>query len=68
MKIENETLYINKTDLDHILGYLDAELLDLCKSTPPSDLFLEGLEVELQLNGLEDEIFKNIVIENIKGI
>lgn len=62
MKIENETLYINKTDLDHILGYLEG--LELFKE-PPSELFLEGLEIELQMNGLENEMFNKIVI-NLK--
>ena len=63
MKIENETLYIDKTDLDHILGYLEG--LEIYEG-PPSELFLEGLEIELQMNGLEDEYFKNIFIENIR--
>ena len=60
MKIENETLHINKTDLDHILGYLEG--LELFKE-PPSGLFLEGLEIELGLSGLEGEIFNKIVIK-----
>lgn len=63
MKIENETLYINKTDLDHILG--EFELTDIFNK-PPSELFLKGLEVELQMNGLESKYFKNILIENIR--
>lgn len=62
MKIENETLYINRTDLDHILG---IDVFESDKSTPPSELFLEGLEIELGLNGLEDETFNKIVIEGI---
>lgn len=63
MKIENETLYINKTDLDHIL---DIDLMENDRDTPPSELFLEGLEIELQMNGLEGKYFKNIFIENIR--
>lgn len=62
MKIENETLYINKTDLDHILGEMD---LQEYLSAPPSKLFLQGLEIELALSGLEDEVFNKIVIEKV---
>lgn len=62
MKIENETLYINKTDLDHIL---DIDIFERDKSTPPSELFLEGLEIELGLSGLEGETFNKIVIEKV---
>lgn len=62
MKIENEALYIHKTDLDHIL---DIDLMENDRDTPPSELFLEGLEIELGLNGLEDETFNKIVIEKI---
>lgn len=68
MKIENETLYINKTDLDHILGYSEPHSLEeliAWKQRPPSELFLEGLEIELQMNGLEDEVFNNIVINHV---
>ena len=64
MKIENETLYINKTDLDHIL---DMDLMENDRDTPPSELFLEGLEIELQMNGLENEMFNKIVINLKQG-
>ena len=63
MKIENEILYIDKTDLDHILGEMD---LQEYLSVPPSELFLKGLEVELQMNGLDDRYFRDILIENIR--
>lgn len=64
MKIENGVLYINKIDLDHILGVLEGmEIYD----KPPSELFKDGLEMELKFNGLEDKAFKDIVIENIWG-
>ena len=62
MKIENETLYINRTDLDHIL---DIDLMEDDRDTPPSELFLEGLEIELIMNGLEGEVFNNIVINHV---
>lgn len=62
MKIENETLYINKTDLDHILEEMD---LQEYLSVPPSDLFLEGLATELSLSGLLNETFKKIAIDYV---
>jgi len=68
MKIENETLYINKIDLDHILGYSEPHSLEeliAWKQRPPSELFVKGLEIELSLNGLEDETFNKIIIEKI---
>ncbi len=64
MKIENEVLYINKIDLDHILGVLEGMEI---YGKPPSELFKDGLEMELKLNGLEDKAFKDIVIKNIWG-
>lgn len=68
MKIENETLYINKTDLDHILGYSEPYSLEVLidwKQRPPSELFLKGIQEELAFNGMEDEIFNRVVI-NLK--
>ena len=67
MKIEGKTLYINKVDLDHILGYDNLlgypEGYRAVFTTPPSELFISGLEIELQMNGLEDKEIKKIVIE-----
>lgn len=62
MKIENETLYINKMDLDHILGYVEG--VEIFKE-PPSELFLKGIQEELVFNGMEDKVFNKIVI-NLK--
>lgn len=62
MKIENETLYINKTDLDHILG--EFELTDIFHK-PLSEIFLEALEEELIFNGMKDETFNKIVINHV---
>lgn len=59
MKIENETLYINRTDLDHILGEMDLEEY---LSTPPSELFLESLQDELEMNGLDKVPYSVIVL------
>lgn len=64
MKIKNKTLYIDRTDLDHILGTFELRGLYI---NPPSNLFLKGLEMELQFNGLEDETFNKIVIEGVWG-
>ena len=47
-------LIINTIDLDHIL---DIDRLEEEKNMPPSEIFLEGLKNELEMNGYsEDEI------------
>lgn len=62
MIIENNTLYITRIDLDHIL---DIDPYKENRDTVPSDLFLQGLESELWLAGLEEEGFADIVIKDI---
>lgn len=57
MKIENDTLHINRMDLDHILGFLE---LVSTPNTPPSEIFLEGLKEELKYNGLDGKSYKRI--------
>lgn len=47
-------LIINTIDLDHIL---DIDRLEEEKNMPPSEIFLEGLKHELEMNGYsKDEI------------
>ena len=60
MKIENETLYINKIDLDHILGDFEMEEYLGSPITPPSELFMEGLENELKFAGLDKTLYSKI--------
>ncbi len=77
MKIENEVLYINKIDLDHILGYLEFDITERekyinetgknLKDFVLSENFLNGVEIELSMNGLEDKTFRDIAIKNIWG-
>lgn len=62
MKIENETLYINKTDLDHVLGELEGVGIF---EEPPSEIFLRALHGELVFNGMEDEVFNKIIIKHV---
>lgn len=57
MKIKNKDLIIQKHDLDHILSY------DVLVEDVPSEKFKEGLKIELELHGLENEEYERIVIE-----
>ena len=75
MKIENETLYISRFDLDHILDYVANDIIErenYINATGEdvdelvlSECFKNGLEIELSLCALEDKIFKDIIIEDI---
>ncbi len=77
MRIENEVLYINKIDLDHILEYLEFDITERekyinetgenVKEFILSENFLNGVGIELRMNGLENKLFKDIVIKNIWG-
>ena len=49
MKVKRK-IELNQVDLDHIL---DIEILDENKTNPPSELFIEGLLRELELNGID---------------
>lgn len=70
MRLDNDILIINKTDLDHILMYLENDILqreDYIKDTGKeidelvlSECFTNGLQIELALNGIEKEDFKEI--------
>lgn len=62
MKVENRILYLDNVDLDHVLGEL--ELIDVF-TRPPSELFLKGLQIELELNGLNFNMFDSIKIKKI---
>lgn len=72
MKTENRILKINKVDLDHILGYLEFDIVEREKymnSTGKkvddfvlSENFLNGLNIELSLNGIMTNSFKEIRI------
>jgi hypothetical protein len=55
MKIVNKVLYISPHDLDHIMSY---EVSDI-----PSESFKQGLKIELEMSGLEDEMYERIVID-----
>jgi len=52
MKIENDTLILYCTDIDHIMDFSDNPV--------PSIVFREGLENELFLHGLEDTPYSRI--------
>lgn len=59
MKIENNIIYIDdKVDLDHLLGDYEKEM-------PPSEQLLENMQGELWMHGMEDELFNEIVINNV---
>lgn len=58
-----EKIIISLTDLDHIL---DIGILEENKNLPPSDLFLEGLKNELELNGLGDNWLDTVSSIEIK--
>ena len=66
MQINNEILYINKTDLDHILVVFDSinEMLDekTKLETPLSEIFRIGLETELEFNGLYKVPYTQIIL------
>lgn len=59
IEIKNKTLYISKTDLDHILCYIEGREGIL------SELFVEGVKDEMLMAGLESKTFNRIVVENI---
>lgn len=61
MQIKNKKLILNKTDLDHVL---DIDIFEGDRNIPPSELFLQGLEKEIEMNGLKGEIFNEIVIKH----
>ena len=52
MKIENGTLILYCTDIDHIIDFSDNPI--------PSEGFKEGLENELFLHGLEETPYSKI--------
>jgi hypothetical protein len=61
MRIEDGTLYITKTDFDHIMGWSDHPV--------PSEAFKEGFWEETYLNGIEDKPYDMIVLDfDVGGI
>ena len=59
IEIKNKTLYISKTDLNHILCYIEG------RDGALSELFVEGAKDEMSMAGLENKTFNRIIIENI---
>ena len=55
MKYFKGQLIIDNIDFDHIMGWSDNEV--------PSEVFKEGLEVELSMNGLDDKDIEIIKID-----
>lgn len=54
MKIENGILFIEPHDFDHIMGWSESNI--------PQLQFKEGLEIELEMHGLESESYQQIML------